>query len=169
VGLRAAIAIAAASTAAAVAAATPSELSPAAPPQALAAASPAAAVRSRAARIRPGRRETVLTVGRLGRFVVSCSARGHAALTFVADRLLPSADVVAGGAGATRARMVHPGRRWTAWRRPARFVAQTWQVAPFAAADVRVFVVHVAVRRAGNSGCASSALALIGPNQGPTG
>jgi hypothetical protein len=137
-----------------------------------AAAPGSAAVRSRAVRMSAGRRRAVLRLRDVGRFVVSCRPDRRATVAFRPDHLLPTADVVVHGPRGVRAATVQPERRWTAWRRPSRVLAETWQVAPFAAAEVRVHVVRVVSRRLPRQeafGCAASALAISGPDQGATG
>jgi hypothetical protein len=161
VGLRVAIALAIVIAAAVAAGATRTDDAPGRP------AAAAGGIRSQAARIQAGGRATVLRVRRLGRFVVRCDGHRRSAVAFVADHLLPSADVVVRSARGRRARMAHPDRSWAAWPATAAVIAETWQIAPLAAAGVRVSVVHVAARRL-PSGCAASALALTGPDQGPT-
>ena len=168
VGLRVAIAIviaAAAVAAAATTTASPTASRTGAP--ARAATATTTGIRSQAARIQADRRATVLHLHDVGRFVVSCDRDRRSAVTFVADHLLPSADIVVRGTRGVRGRMLHPDRAWAAWSRPAPGVAETWQIAPLAAAGVRVSMVHVTARRL-PSDCAASALALTGPDQGPT-
>jgi hypothetical protein len=90
---------------------------------------------------------------------------------FRADRLLATADVVVVGAGgAPSAARLGPGRTMTPGR-PAAALLQTWQIAPFAAAGVRVTTMTVAGRRLGSgarSGCAASAHAVTSADQGAT-
>jgi hypothetical protein len=110
-------------------------------------------IRSRAARLAPGRSMTVLAVPRVGRFVVACGADRRSRVTFRRDFLLPTSDIVVTG------------------RRQGRTVAATWQIGPFAAGGVRVTWARVVSRALSPRqlfGCAASAIAIVGPDQGPT-
>ena len=119
------------------------------------------------ARLSAGRSATLVRVRGLGRFVASCSADGLVSVAFVADRLLPTSDlVVARTAGAPLARQVDPGERVLA-EPPGAVLMERWQVAPFAAAQVQVSVASVAGRTLGDT-CSASVLVTTGPDQGPT-
>jgi hypothetical protein len=110
-------------------------------------------IRSRAARLAAGRSMTVLTVPRIGWFVVACGADRRSRVTFRRDQLLPTSDIVITGP------------------RQGRTVSATWQIAPFASAGVRVTWAHVVSRPLSPRqlfGCAASAIAIVGPDQGPT-
>jgi len=132
-----------------------------------AAAPRAAVVLSADARLSRGASRVLLRVPRLGRFVASCSNERRVAVAFVADHRLPTADlVVALSAGPPLARRLDPDERVTP-EAPAAVLMERWQVAPFAAAGVRVSVANVAGRTVGN-GCAASVLVTTGPDQGPT-
>jgi hypothetical protein len=122
-------------------------------------------IRSLAARVAAGRSARLVSLPRIGRFTVACGRDRRSRVTFRAARLLPTSDLVVssprGAAGAT----LQPSRVRSG--ASARVVAETWQIAPFAAAGVRVVTVHVA-GRATSSGCAASAVAIVGPDQGST-
>jgi hypothetical protein len=147
---------------------------PSAPaPRAPAAAAPAAGERvvARDARLRAGRRGFVLlSLDRVGELAVDCDARGPA-VAFRADRLLATSDVVVAVAGGPPvATTLQPGRRYRP-APPAGALLQTWHVAPFAAAGVRLLTMTVAGRRlSAHEGyaCAVSARAELAAPQGAT-
>ena len=100
-----------------------------------------ASIHSRAARILEGRSARLLSLARIGRFTVACGADRRSRVTFRAAWLLPTSDlVVSSPRGATPATL-QPSR--SVVRPAARVVAETWQIAPFASAGVRVVTVHV--------------------------
>lgn len=130
-----------------------------------------ASVHSRAGRIGAGHSMTVLRLPRIGRFTVACGQDRRSTVSFTPDHLLPTADVIVSGGRGVESGTLQPGRTKTAWRRPVAALSETWQIAPFAAAGVRVTTVHVAARRLRAReafGCAASASAVIGPDQGAT-
>jgi hypothetical protein len=117
--------------------------------------------------LRAGASKTILRVPRVGRWRATCSADRRVAIAFVADRLLPTADVVVSRtAGAPVGRRIDPGDRFAPDTALA-VVSQHWQIAPFASAQVRVTAADVA-GRAIDAGCAASVVAVTGPDQGPT-
>ena len=117
------------------------------------------------ARLQTGAHKTLLAQKGLGRWVASCSKQG-VTVTFTADRLLPTSDlVIAGTQGAPRARTIQPSK--TVSSATATVLSERWQIAPFAAAQVQVAVATVAAR-ATHAGCAASVLVLTGPDQGAT-
>jgi hypothetical protein len=126
-------------------------------------ASPGATIRSRDARIRAGDGTTLLSIPRVGRFSVACGAGRRSRVTFRAAWRLPTSDVVVSDAGDAAAATLQPSRTFS--RPAARVLAQTWQIAPFASAGVRVVTVHITARPVG-SGCAAAAMAITGPDQG---
>src|SRR4051794_40910047 len=121
-------------------------------------ADPAAVGRiaSRDVRLVAGHSRTILRVARVGRWTATCPAADVVGVRFTADRLLATSDlVVALGGGAPVGRRVDPGDT-VAPEPPATVLAQRWQLAPFAAAQVRVVSATVAARRDGDRGCAAS-------------
>jgi hypothetical protein len=124
----------------------------------------ASGVRSADARLQPGSHKTLLAVRGLGRWVARCE-RG-VSVTFIADRLLPTSDLVVTRAGAPLARRVDPGEHVQA-EPPAAVIAEHWQIAPFAAAQVQVATASVAGSVTGDQ-CAASVLVTTGPDQGAT-
>jgi hypothetical protein len=123
-------------------------------------------------RVSAGRSATILRVPSVGRWSATCSPDHRVAIAFVADRLLPTSDVVvARTAGAPLGRRVDPG---DAVRPdpPLEVVSERWQIAPFASAQVRVTSADVAGRGVHESGsrwsCAASVVAVTGPDQGAT-
>jgi hypothetical protein len=119
-----------------------------------------------------GASKTILSVPRVGRWSASCTRDHRVAISFVAGRLLPTADVVvARSSGAPLARRVNPGHR-VAPEDALDVVSQHWQIAPFAAAQVRVTSADVVGRglqeRGSATACAASVVAVTGPDQGPT-
>lgn len=119
-----------------------------------------------------GASATILRIARVGRWTASCGRDDTIAIAFVADRLLATADVVvARTAGAPLGRRVDPGGRIVP-DAPLAVVSQHWQIAPFAAAQVRVTSADVVGRSFRQSGlptrCAASVVAVTGPDQGPT-
>ena len=122
-------------------------------------------------RLSAGHAKTILRVRGLGRWTASCSAAGHVGVTFTADHLLPTSDlVVTRTDGPPLARRIDPGD--AVEPDPAGAVlAQRWQIAPFAAAQVQVTAATVAARSTGERGgyaCAASVVAVTGPDQGAT-
>src|SRR4051812_46237070 len=117
------------------------------------------------ARLQPGERKTLLDQKGLGRWAAACSS-GGVRVTFTADRLLPTSDVVvARTQGAPLATTVQPRRTVSSETRDV--LSERWQIAPFAAAQVQVALATVA-GRATKTGCAASVLVLTGPDQGAT-
>jgi hypothetical protein len=119
------------------------------------------------ARLRDGQTRTLLTVHGLGRFTASC-APGRVGVSFTADHLLPTSDLVVERThGAPLATGVGPDRSLTP-EPPAAVLSQHWQFAPFAAAQVQVATASVAGRAIGTRECSASALVTTGPDQGAT-
>jgi hypothetical protein len=119
------------------------------------------------ARIAAGETRTLLQVHGLGRFSVTC-ASGHVGVTFTADHLLPTSDLVVERThGTPLARGLRPDGEVTP-EPPAAVLSQHWQIAPFAAAQVQVAIASVAARAIGDRACSASVLVLTGPDQGPT-
>src|SRR4051812_2762807 len=140
----------------------------AAPPPAATASARGAGIASRDVRLAAGHSRTVLRLARVGRWTATCGAADTVGVRFTADRLLATSDlVVALAAGAPVSRRVDPGDTVTP-EPPAAVLAQRWQIAPFAAAQVRVVAATVAARRAGDRECSASVVAVIGPDQGAT-
>ena len=124
------------------------------------------AIASADARLNPGAHKTLLQLHGLGRWTASCD-HGRVGVTFSADRLLPTSDlVVTRTQGAPLARRLDPGDTVDPEPR-APVLAERWQIAPFAAAQVQVATASVAGRAAGNQ-CSASVLVATGPDQGPT-
>jgi hypothetical protein len=126
-------------------------------------------VRAQDARLARGQKDVrLLALPKVGRVLVSCDAGGRPSAALVASRLLPTADVVVGDQATT----LQPGRRFSPPPPTGSAQVQTWRIAPFAAADVRVTTIWVALRRLAPGdvhACAASAQALVTKQGGPSG
>lgn len=166
------ITVAGIAVAAALAAAKDPATRGGAPRSAAASAPRTAAIRSADARLSRGATRTILRLPRIGRWTAACGADGRVAITFTADHLLATSDlVVSRTAGAPLGRRLDPGDAVTP-DPAADVLSQRWQIAPFAAAQVQVTSATVAARRIGEGGtghaCAASVVAVTGPDQGAT-
>jgi len=119
-------------------------------------------------RVSAGHAQTILSIRGLGRWTASCSARARVGVTFTADFLLPTSDlVVTPTTGRPLERRIDPGDTV----RPdqaATVIAQHWQIAPFAAAQVQVSSATVTARRVDARTCSASVVVVTGPDQGAT-
>jgi hypothetical protein len=111
-----------------------------------------------------GQRGLLLNIGNIGRFTAKCDRAGRPSVTFTAAFLLPTASItVTMGARVIR-RTLDPGHRL---RSPSGTGLQTWQVAPFASAEVRITTIWISLGqspvRVKRSDCGFSAQALTTP------
>ena len=119
-------------------------------------------------RLSAGHAKTILSIRGLGRWTASCSARARVSVTFTADFLLPTSDlVITRTAGRPLARRIDPGDIVTP-DRAATVISQHWQIAPFAAAQVQVSSATVTARRVDARTCSASVVVVTGPDQGAT-
>jgi len=129
---------------------------------------------SRDARLAASHRAfTLLTVPNVGRVLVTCDRRGRSKITFRSSFFLPTSDVLVDVAGrGPIAATIQPKRTLKADRTPRTITHQTWHIAPFASARVRLTMLSIttqAVHEHGTIfGCAASAMAIVGQDQGPT-
>lgn len=130
-------------------------------------ADPRPAIASADLLLRAESTKTILHVPRVGWWTATCARDHTVAIDFVADRLLPTTDVVVSRtSGAPLARRISPHHRVKP-EPPLEVVSQHWQFAPFGSAQVRVTSADVAGRVVGDS-CMTSVVAVTGPDQGPT-
>ena len=98
--------------------------------------------------LRRGQRALLLRVPRVGRLIARCGHDGDANVVFVAARLLPTAAItVDTGADDPVRRVVQPGYRVAVPATTGVADLQTWQVEPFAKANVGVTTISVAMGR----------------------
>jgi hypothetical protein len=141
-------------------------------PRAAGNADPRPAIASADLLLRAGASKTILHVPRVGWWTARCGRDHKVAIDFVPDHLLPTSDVVVSrSSGAPLARRISPGHRVVP-EPPLEVVSQHWQIAPFGSAQVRVTSADVVGRafqeRGSDLTCAASAVAVTGPDQGPT-
>lgn len=127
---------------------------------------------ARDARLTAGRGETeLLRLPRIGTLRIRCT-RTRMTTAFTADRLLPTSDVVLEEGDRIVATTLQPERRFRPdsrlprERTRATARLQTWQIAPFAPANVTVTSMTVALRRLSANesfDCAASAQATLVP------
>lgn len=111
-----------------------------------------------------------LSIRGIGQLLVSCDHDRTASVTFKADRLLATADVVVASVGGDTAEgTVNPRETFSGPPMSSPEV-QVWSIAEFAAADVRPTMITVASRAVDHGGtpyrCAVAAQATVGS---PTG
>lgn len=141
-------------------------------PRAAGQANPQPKIASADLLLRAGSSKTILHVPRVGWWTAKCGRDHKIAIDFVADRLLPTSDVVVSrSAGPPLGRRISPHHRVIP-DPPLEIVSQHWQIAPFAEAQVRVTSADVVGRafqeRGSDLTCAASVVAVTGPDQGPT-
>jgi hypothetical protein len=126
---------------------------------------------ARVARLAAGAQDFVLlALPEIGQLLVSCAAEGPS-VAFRADARLPTSDVVVSGTRATpEETTLQPERRYQPTPASSALL-QTWHIAPFAPANVRLTTISVAARRLSQRDpwdCAASAKASVSPSQGAT-
>jgi hypothetical protein len=127
---------------------------------------------ARVARLAAGAQDFVLlALPEIGQLLVSCDAAEGPSVAFRADARLPTSDVVVSGTGATpEETTLQPERRYQPTPASSALL-QTWHIAPFASANVRLTAISVAARRLSQRDpwdCAASAKASVSPSQGAT-
>jgi hypothetical protein len=101
---------------------------------------------ARVTQLRAGERAVLVRLDRVGRVIVSCDEKGRPSSAFVADRLLPTASVVVDRGGSpTISGVLQPNRRFAPPPTRMRATFETWQIAPFAKANVRVTTIWLAL------------------------
>jgi hypothetical protein len=136
-------------------------------PKAAGNADPRPAIASADLLLGAGASKAILHIPHVGWWTAKCGRDRTVAIEFVADHLLPTSDVVvARTSGGPLARRISAHQRVIP-DPPLEVVSQHWQIAPFAAAQVRVTSADVAGRVVGED-CMTSVVAVTGPDQGPT-